>query len=305
MSVENLANYESWDLTMNQLPKRSHLYSLKPIGFGTPTVESFTSYLQRLAAAHGVSIASLIRYKITPLFIQSNQPPDFLKADDAIKMLINAWHREPALLQQQSAKFWLDRTQHVSKVVAIVEKLTARLDLSFLTLLQWHSWRLNFSHIFHTEQRWCSGCYQDWREAGKPIYNPLLWTIEPVSVCPVHQRYLQLRCLYCGCFQQFLNLDCHSLGYCCACNAWLGRFVGNTSFSQGSRFDWEKWAGQSVGQIFAAMPTLSSTSFSQDPQLVKYRRKPTLTKFLRWCYKLGINPVEGLESLSIIPSVLS
>ncbi|MBE8966384.1 TniQ family protein [Nostocales cyanobacterium LEGE 12452] len=305
MSVESLANYESWDLRMNQLPKRSHLYSLQPIGFGTPTVESFTSYLQRLAAAHGVSIASLIRYKITPLFIQSNQPPDFLKADDAIKMLIDAWHREPALLQQQSAKFWLDRTHHVSKVVAIVEKLTARRDLSFLTLLQWHSWRLNFNHIFHTEQRWCSGCYQDWREAGLPIYHPLLWTIEAVSVCPVHQRYLQLRCLYCGYFQKFLDLECHSLGYCCACNAWLGRFFDNTAKSQGSRFDWDKWAAQSVGLIFGALPTFSSTSFYKDTPIAKYPRKPTLTRFLRWCYKLGINPVEGLEIFSIIPSVLN
>ncbi len=304
MSVEPLANYESWDLTMSQLPKRSHLYSLKPIGFGTPTVESFTSYLQRLAAAHGVSIASLIRYKITPLFIQTNHPPDFFKADDGIKMLMNAWHREPAMLQQQAAEFWLDRTQHVSKVVAIVEKLTTRLDLSFLTLLQWHSWRLNFNHIFHTEQRWCPGCYQDWREADLPIYHPLLWTIEAVTVCPVHQRYLQLRCLYCGCFQQFLNLDCHSLGYCCACNAWLGRFVDKAK-SQGSQFDWENWVAKSVGQIFAAMPTLSLTSCSQDPPLAKYRRNPTLTKFLRWCYQLGISPVEGLEILSIIPNVLS
>ncbi|WP_414574132.1 hypothetical protein [Nostoc sp. CCY 9925] len=88
MSVESLANYESWDLTMNQLPKRSHLYSLKPIGFGTPTVESFTSYLQRLAAAHGVSIASLIRYKITPLFIQSHQPPNFLKIPGDLTSII-------------------------------------------------------------------------------------------------------------------------------------------------------------------------------------------------------------------------
>ncbi|WP_414574135.1 TniQ family protein [Nostoc sp. CCY 9925] len=159
--------------------------------------------------------------------------------------------------------------------------------------------------MFHTEQRWCPGCYQDWREAGKPIYIPLLWTIEAVSVCPVHQRYLQLRCLYCGCFQPFLNLECHCLGYCCACNAWLGRFFDNTAKSQGSRFDWEKWAAQSVGQIFAAMPTPSESSFSPEPQKFKYPRKPTLTRFLRWCYKLGINPHEGLQILSIIPSVIS
>lgn len=62
-------------------------------------------------------------------------------------MLINAWHQEPAMLQEQAAEFWLDRTQHVEKLVAILEKLTARRDLSFLTLLQWHSWQLNFNLI--------------------------------------------------------------------------------------------------------------------------------------------------------------
>lgn len=304
MSVKSFALYESWDLTKEQLPKRSHLYSLKPIGFATSSVESFTSYLQRLAAAHCISTACLIRYKIAPLFLLDDQPPEELTAD-AFKMIMDAWHRQPAMLQQQEAKFWLDRTPSVSKLVGILEKLTTRLDLRFGTLLPCYSWRLNFNQIFHTEQLWCPACYQDWRENSLPIYHPLLWAINAVTVCPVHQHYLQLRCLYCGCFQQFLNLDCHSLGYCSTCNAWLGRFVDHTTKSVASPFHWDLWVAQSVDQIIAAVPTLSFTPFPQNLPSAKYRHKPTLIAFLKSCSRIGINPLEGLKLLKIIPNVLT
>jgi len=45
---------ESWDLTVPDVPPRARFYSQEPIGIGTPLVESLTSYLLRLAEAHGV-----------------------------------------------------------------------------------------------------------------------------------------------------------------------------------------------------------------------------------------------------------
>ena len=97
MPVEYLTNYESWDFDTNELPPRSPLYSLLPIGIGTPAVESFTSYLTRLAAAHGVSVTTLIRYKIAPLFIESSQPTDLLSAY-SIRILMDASLKKPTML---------------------------------------------------------------------------------------------------------------------------------------------------------------------------------------------------------------
>ena len=48
------ATYEEWDSSPARWIERSYLYSLAPIGRGTSTVESFTGYIARLAAAHAV-----------------------------------------------------------------------------------------------------------------------------------------------------------------------------------------------------------------------------------------------------------
>jgi len=50
---------ESWDLTVPGVPPRARFYPLEPIGIGTPLVESLTSYLLRLAEAHGVPVGVL------------------------------------------------------------------------------------------------------------------------------------------------------------------------------------------------------------------------------------------------------
>ncbi len=43
--------YDAWELSDHRLTGRSYLYSLPPIGIGTPMVESLTGYIQRLAAS--------------------------------------------------------------------------------------------------------------------------------------------------------------------------------------------------------------------------------------------------------------
>lgn len=303
MYNKNLTNYESWELDNLTLPKRSFLYSLKPIGLGTPTVEGLPSYLTRLASAHEITVETLIRHYIAPLFFL-NEQPSHLSQNDAIKLAISQAHRSLEILQQPDAQFWLDRTKHVSKVVDIVKLVTSREDISYLTLLPWQTWRLSFKHIFHTEQRWCAACYQEWRDADSPIYQPLLWALEPVTVCPYHQRYLQLHCLCYGHAQPFLKLRKLN-GYCHECGVWLGRFVDLPSYSltKGHKFDWDLWVAQALGKLIAASPSINANPPIQETQVARYRTKPTLKRFLRWCYKLGVSPVEGLNLLEIMPAV--
>lgn len=52
--------FDSWDWSLVTVPPRSRLYSLEPLGIGTPYVESLTGYVSRLADAHAVSIGNLV-----------------------------------------------------------------------------------------------------------------------------------------------------------------------------------------------------------------------------------------------------
>ena len=52
MPVREIAEYETWTLEKAEVPPRTRLYHLRPVGFGTGLVESLTSYFSRLAEAH-------------------------------------------------------------------------------------------------------------------------------------------------------------------------------------------------------------------------------------------------------------
>lgn len=41
-----------WDMSVPDIPPRSRLYSLTPLGLNSPLVESLTSYICRLAYEH-------------------------------------------------------------------------------------------------------------------------------------------------------------------------------------------------------------------------------------------------------------
>jgi len=67
LKAENLLTYESWNLESIKIPARSQLYNLEAIGTGTGLVESLTSYITRLAAAHNLSPAVLLGRVLAPL----------------------------------------------------------------------------------------------------------------------------------------------------------------------------------------------------------------------------------------------
>lgn len=58
--------FEAWAPAREAPPPRSRLYRLEPIGIGTPEVESLSSYLNRLAQAHCVTVTTLIRHELLP-----------------------------------------------------------------------------------------------------------------------------------------------------------------------------------------------------------------------------------------------
>ena len=64
MSVDDLTIFDSWDIYQPDIPTRSHLFPIEPIGVKTPYVESLTSYLARLAQSHTLSVNDLVARKV-------------------------------------------------------------------------------------------------------------------------------------------------------------------------------------------------------------------------------------------------
>src|SRR5258708_6778266 len=109
-----------WEMSIPDIPPRSRLYSLTPLGLNSPFVESLTSYLCRLAYEHHVQVGTLIQYSIAPVlgkhYIvngQSRGVSSFLR------------YASPINGNGIMASDWVDA----------LESLTLRTDLALLTLL--------------------------------------------------------------------------------------------------------------------------------------------------------------------------
>ncbi|MBD1897924.1 helix-turn-helix domain-containing protein [Coleofasciculus sp. FACHB-129] len=232
-----------WSIEKPQLPKRSHLYHLPPVGVGTPFVESLTSYIARLAESHSVLPSVLISKEITP----------YLKKVFAKRL---SSRRLRALFDRARA---LNGTGEIAMdFVQALETLTLRSDLCFLTL---HSCAsiLAPRGLFRPYKAWCPACYQKWRLSRQVVYEPLLWVIETIKVCPQHQQPL---CLYCPhCHKQPPLLEWHSRsGYCSICGKWLGSVCDSFACSNLSPEDLKKeiWVADSIGELITAVHSLSS-----------------------------------------------
>jgi len=236
-----LAEYESWDLTMPTIAQNSRLYSLKPCGIGTAQVESLTGYIARLAEAHCVSVGVLYTKEIAPIVGQGSI--------FSFRLAENAGYPTHAInsLGVTAANF-----------VRAMEMLTKRADLRYLTLLPWSDVLPKGSQ--RRARAWRPNCLCQWRDAGQTVYEPLLWRISEVTVCPSHQRRLCQVCPHCQ--SQIGPLDTRTRpGYCSRCSRWLAPVAEESSICQSLPEDelaWSLWVATVVGEALAAAPGLPS-----------------------------------------------
>lgn len=196
--------YGSWSCDHPvPLPKRSHLYHLRPFGVGTPLVESLTGYVCRLAVAHCVSPSVLIRREILPRLRESDNPSD-AKASTFIydSYILNGVGDCP--------RAW----------VRILEDLTGESSLPVMTMLPWAR-VISRRHLLRQNRRWCPRCFETWRSNGLPLYEPLLWSLQAAKACPLHTCRLEEHCPHCG--KTSKALTARALPGCCYhCRGWLG-----------------------------------------------------------------------------------
>ena len=180
MPEKVLTAYDKWDITSPDLPPRSRLYPLEPIGVGTPLVESLTGYIARLAEAHCVSTFVLYSKEIDALTGKGNIFSFRLEGNAGYSTHTINGRGIPA-----------------ADFVRALESLTCRPDLRYLTLLPWADVLPAQGGLQRRPRAWCAQCLCMWQADAKPLYEPLLWTLKPVTLCTLHQQALCFLCPFC------------------------------------------------------------------------------------------------------------
>lgn len=158
------------DLPAIEMPARSVLYHMEPVGKGTGRRESLISYLDRLAWAHRIPQNSL-RYlpganalHWTDLVSKrTDWPPSFNVGGDVSL-------RWTSLLEQLTGYSGLD-------------------SLTFYPISQ----LVNTSNLVARHRRWCPECLAEPTSHDVP-FTHLLWHIACVAACPYHELVLQRSC---------------------------------------------------------------------------------------------------------------
>lgn len=294
-----------------RLPPRSRLYHLEPVGVGTGHVEGLASYIVRLAEAHHVSTRTLLVNELAPLVIVKHK------------------YNDPAKRVSQLCQQWRatgDVTAILSEWVGAAAKLTLREDLHLLTMLRWAS-VLDLGDLYRPLRAWCARCYEEWRAMGQVIYEPLIWNLQAVEICPWHLQRLRHQCHQCVHPLDVMTRDSRP-GHCSRCGQWLGRKKSNWSVENQrltpEELKWEAWVVSNAEELVAAVPKEAEllppaelaaklrglaglksigTSFKKTgdelEMVLEGRKLPKLRNLLELGYGIGIRALNLLSSKEV------
>src|SRR5262245_35994566 len=136
--------YEHWDLGLPDLPPRSILYQIRPIGIGLPETECLTSYMARLANAHHLTIGSLLLCYVIPHLREIRKDSGRRRLDSLLIGLHTANGADTT-----AAKF-----------AGVIEQFTLTTGMQWTTLMTWGA-------VISRQCRqrrfrvWCPDCYTE------------------------------------------------------------------------------------------------------------------------------------------------
>jgi hypothetical protein len=236
---------ELWSINPPTIPPRSILYSIPPIGLGAGDVEGLTSYICRLAEAHCVSPTNLLRYQIEPAAGNGR-----VKATKSVNL-----QSHPSGDNRVAVRY-----------VQALEYLTMQQNLSELTLSSWLMGKRPIGNILtslfvnrpismlKTCREWCPYCFQEWQNSDREIYEPLLWSLSLVAICPHHDRWLERVCPHCSKIQPIFAAKTR-VGRCSHCHAWLrveAKDLDRDGDLSEERKVWLSWLADRVFVLIAA-----------------------------------------------------
>jgi hypothetical protein len=232
-----------------EMPPRSKLYCLTPLRMGTVVVESLTSYINRLAWTYRVSSWVLVVQEILPCY---HGPYSIGSSPHQL----GGFGRTRAMR--------LNGTGEVARAWAkTLEQLTMRADLHLLTADPWASGLPNWGFL-RSAPVWCPACYQQWQEQGQPLYQPLLWALQAVTVCLHHRQPLVEQCPFCQKKQSAIGAKT-APGYCTQCGAWLGKASGSAEKINEELFNWQTWVVSAVKELYLCSLVFGSIPWNKLP----------------------------------------
>jgi hypothetical protein len=169
--------YDLLDFRLPRLSPRTGLYPLPPVGVGTGNIESLTSYITRLAQAHDVSTYILLARYLRLRVLQAKLAGSLGTS--------KKWKRHFL----EDAHTLNGMTDRVGDWTFALEESTGIANLQYLTMAVWKG-IFSSQGLLRNRRAWCAACYHEWQASGQVIYEPLLWALADVSICPTHQRTL-------------------------------------------------------------------------------------------------------------------
>jgi len=309
--------YPLYDMSSPHVPAHSQLYNLPPVGVGTPHTEHLCCYLSRLAGAHGVSVRALIALYIEPHKIAGGSPTkDIIEYSKARNWRISVMRLKRA---SDAIEDW----------IGVLTTLTLTPGLQWLTMRPWTD-VIPMAGLMRSSRTWCPQCLDEWRRDGQIVYEPLLWLIQAVKLCPRHQRRLEEHCPQPGCGKvQDVLMAATRPGHCAYCQGWLGTAEPMADAQSEKIYpddlSWLLWTANAVGDLIAAAPTLAErpprdriaekivqcVQIAANGNTVQFARNlrvrektvrtwlrgesiPQLRHLLRLCYHIGVPLVDFL-----------
>lgn len=233
MRRARLEPLEPLDLDVPDLPERSRLFALSPIGIGTEQAESLSSYLVRLARAHAVNPRHMLRAEFQHY---AEEPLGRLArhADEVASM--NGYG------------------QHAGVFARVTAQLTTVPTIRYLTLLPLSELLpRNGAAVISRQPRWCPHCLAEMVRSGQEPFRPLVWALALYTVCHRHRHPLVAECQNCQKAQPFLPTY-PDLMHCAYCRASLSTSHERECMPDVSKSD--LWVAQSLADLVAKLPEL-------------------------------------------------
>ncbi|MET2530207.1 TniQ family protein [Ralstonia pseudosolanacearum] len=149
-------------------PPRSRLFNLAPGGYDGQSREELRSYFRRLCAAHRMRPWTMANRVVIPAALERDVIDVKLRADQCFDVALAG--------VSSLAAVWADT----------LNALSCRHDLQLLTLLPLKA-LLPTNRLVTAAFRFCPRCYESDEVTGREKYDRLLWTIDAVKACPVHE----------------------------------------------------------------------------------------------------------------------
>ncbi|WP_318615883.1 TniQ family protein [Sporosarcina sp. YIM B06819] len=187
--------------------QRSCLYSIEPIGIGSVEVESLSSYISRLAAAHCITVGDIMTHLIAPELGKKY-------INNIVSIGGNGFYKSSSAINGYGII--------AEDFIKVIESLTCRKDILETTFVNCRG-LVPFRGLLKSSRYWCPSCFQADLESKQTVYERLSWTLQPFHKCIIHDRLLESTCPFCK--SCMYTLERKSIpGYCTKCFYWLGNY---------------------------------------------------------------------------------